>query len=385
MAPPAAGPSPVPATSSRPPVSRVREAVEASLREQGLEGARLLVAVSGGVDSTVLLDALHGLQARCPGLRLAVGHVHHGLRGEAADGDAAAVEAAARARGLPFGCARVDPRRRVAEALSSRSRPTLQEAARRLRYEALWPMARQLLAAGPGNPDDPPLVATAHTASDQAETVLLRLLRGCGPSGLSGIPPRSADGRVVRPLLSVDRATVEAYARARGLAWRDDASNGDRHYARNRLRHDWLPALAREFNPQLLNTLAHLAESHRRDADWIDALVAAEASRRFRPEPPGLAVEASGWAELAPALAWRLLRRAWVELSGGRDLGRHHLERLHAFALAGRPGRLLELPGGLRARFADGRLRLWVEPPTAGAPAAGQAPGGSGGEWKGRC
>ncbi|MGH0036470.1 MAG: tRNA lysidine(34) synthetase TilS [Myxococcota bacterium] len=356
MATPVPGsPAPAPRSAQGRALRRVSEAVADSLRECGLAEGRLLVAVSGGVDSTVLLDALHRLQERSRGLRLAVAHVHHGLRGEAADADAQAVREAAGSRGLAYGCRRVDPRRRVEEARSSRERPSLQEAARALRYQALHGLAAELLGEGPDV-----AIATAHTASDQAETVLLRLLRGSGPSGLAGIPRRSADGRVVRPLLSVDRAAVEAYARARGLVWREDASNEDRHYARNRLRLDWLPGLAREFNPRLLNTLAQLADSHRRDAEWIEGLVAAEAGRRVERDPSGRQVRVAldGWSELAPALALRLWRRAWCDLGGGRHVERIHLERLQAFALDGRGGRVLELPGGLRARRLAGALLL---------------------------
>jgi tRNA(Ile)-lysidine synthase len=359
-----------------PEERRLLETVAGSLGEAGLQQGRLLVAVSGGVDSTVLLDALHALSRpgeACEGLVLAVAHVDHGLRGEDARADARAVAAAAGGRGLTVDLRGVDPRAPQADAASSRERPSLQEAARTLRYAALRDMARTRLGAGPRV-----AIATAHTASDQAETVLLRILRGSGPSGLAGMALRSPDGGVVRPLLRVQRDAVLAYARARGLVWREDASNLDRHYARNRLRHDWLPGLAREFNPQLLNTLAQLAESHRRDAEWLDGLVAEEFRRRFRtvvdaavPGGRALEVDLEGWAGLSPGLALRLWRRAWIELGGGRDVAGKHLVRLQAFAREGRGGRVLELPGGLRARVSRGVLRLGFQ---GEAPGAGEQP-----------
>jgi len=333
----------------------VVSSVEVALRGFGLGAGNLLVAVSGGIDSMVLLEVLLEIRNRNGEISLGVGHVHHGLRGLEADADEAAVREAARCRGLPFASERVQPRERVAAAASSRERPTLQEAARELRYAALRGLAARIFGAASSV-----AIATAHTADDQAETVLLRLLRGCGPAGLAGIPPRSSDGSVVRPLLGVSRARIEAFASVRGLRWREDSSNASRRYARNRLRHEWLPGLAREFNPQLLNTLAQLAESQRRDSEWIDDLVTAEASRRFCVDASdgSLRVDLHGWAALPPALGLRLWRRAWIGRGGGRDLERSHLERLQAFALGGRSGRVLELPGGVRAHRRGGQVVL---------------------------
>ena len=205
-----------------------------------------------------LLHALHGLSERGQ-LKLSIGHVNHGLRGAESEADEAAVRAAAAALGLPVFAQRVDPRA-LREGRSSRERPTLQEAARSLRYPALRGMAERAGAAH---------VATAHTADDQAETVLLRLLRGTGPDGLAGIPERSSDGVVVRPLLRIARAEIERYAAEQRLSWREDASNQRRDYTRNRLRLDWLPGLAAAFNPRLLRAIGDLAEALRTDAEWI--------------------------------------------------------------------------------------------------------------------
>jgi tRNA(Ile)-lysidine synthase len=191
-------------------------------------------------------------------------------------------------------------------------------------------------------------IATAHTADDQAETVLLRLLRGTGPDGLGAMAERSADGWIARPLLGVSRAEVLRYAAARGLAWREDASNASRAFARNRLRHDWLPELARAFNPRLLRALADLAEAQRRDSEWIGALVEKEALARFEQEGGWLRIEAAGWGDLPDALSRRLARRALERCGAARLVSRRHLERMDAFLRRGLPGRALELPGGLR-------------------------------------
>ena len=139
-------------------------------------------------------------------------------------------------------------------------------------------------------------LATGHQADDQAETVLLRLLRGTGPDGLGGIPERSPDGRIVRPLLGVSRAEIERFARSRRLSWREDASNASERYARNRLRRRWLPGLTQDFNPRLLRAIGNLAEAQRRDSEWIISRVEQEAASRFTQEGGWLVIDAKDWA-----------------------------------------------------------------------------------------
>lgn len=323
-------------------------ALEAALPALGLEGRAITVACSGGVDSIALTHALHRLADRAQ-LRLSVAHVNHTLRGAESDGDEAFVRAFAASLALPFASECVDPRALVQAAASSRARPTMQEAARRLRADALRRLARQLGAER---------IATAHTADDQAETVLLRLLRGSGPEGLGGIPERSRDGLVLRPLLHASRADVLAHAKTAGLRWREDPSNANPHYSRARLRADWIPGLARDFNPNLLRAIGDLAEAQRRESEWVGAFVEAEASRRFTWNGAGqLCIEAKGWEPDATpdALARRLARLALHRLGSGRDVTRAHIDRIVRFWRAASPGRSIELPGGLTlARNAKG-------------------------------
>ena len=340
----------------RDPVRHVLREVERAVAQLELRGCTVLAAVSGGIDSTVLADALvKAGSLRSPALRVVIGHVHHGLRGAEADADQDAVAALAARLGVRFAARRVDPHA-LREGTSSRERPTLQEAARTARYAALDEIAAELGAQR---------IATAHHADDQAETVLLRLFRGSGPDGLGGIPERSPDGRIVRPLLRLTRADLERYAAARELAWRDDSSNTSPDYARNRLR-AWLPALARDFNPRILRAIADLAEAQRRDGEWIRAWVEREADARFTAEEGWLRIDAKDWRSLPEALARRLAREALVRAGAARHVERVHLERIGRFLGGLRPGRHIELPGGLELRCDRAGFRLGPLPDDSG-------------------
>jgi tRNA(Ile)-lysidine synthase len=212
--------------------------------------------------------------------------------------------------------------------------------------------------------------ATAHHADDQAETLLMRLLRGTGPDGLAGIAPRSSDG-VVRPLLFVPRAEIERFAGDQEIAWREDSSNASDHYQRNRIRHHWLPALTEEFNPKLLRALGDLAEAQRRDAEWIEEHVAVEARARFSVEGSWLRIDTREWKALPEALARRLAREAMLRCGAGRHVTRRHLERLLAFLVDGRSGSSIELPGDLRLRCEGGSFRLGPTSPDVNSRSPG--------------
>jgi tRNA(Ile)-lysidine synthase len=190
------------------------------------------VAVSGGADSVALLDVLHALSPGL-GLTLHIAHVHHGLRPEA-DDDARLVQALGERLGLPVHVERV----------AVRSGPPwdgLEAEGRRARAEAVG-AAR---------------IATGHTADDQAETVLMRLLEGAGLRGLAGIPPRR--GSVIRPLLEVRRSAIERHLRGRGLPWADDRTNRDRRFRRNRVRAELLPLLRARYEPEIVEVLCRTA------------------------------------------------------------------------------------------------------------------------------
>jgi tRNA(Ile)-lysidine synthase len=332
-------------------------------------GLRLAVGVSGGADSVALLRALH--ERRSPmGLVLHVAHMHHGLRGDEADGDLEFVRALAAELELPFHAERVDV---AAEA--KKAGESIEETARRLRYG--W--FRRLMAAG-----EVEAVATAHTLDDQAETVCAKFLRGAWTEGLSGIHPvvEFAEGRIVRPLVGVRRAEVEAYLKALGQSWREDSSNRDTAFARNRIRHELLPVLE-GWNPRLKEHMAQMALLARDEEAWWQAELARVAPQLVMEGRPvrgggraagsGLALDVIRLAALAPAMQRRLLRYA-AELCAG-PAGHaapdfQSTEALRTLALKGRAGQKLELAQGLRAERTPRELRLSVQ----AAPAAEAEP-----------
>ncbi len=202
-------------------------------------GHRVGVAVSGGADSVFLLHALRELGPSWD-LHLSVIHIEHGIRGPASIADAEFVRQLAAALQVPFHFHQAD-----VPAIDG----NLEEAARKVRQG----FYTELIASGVVD-----RVATGHTRSDQAETVLYRILRGSGLTGLSGILPVTGEG-TVRPLLEIDRGEIETWLSDHGIAWREDETNRDRTYTRNRLRHEILPLLREAFNPQLDSALSNLA------------------------------------------------------------------------------------------------------------------------------
>jgi tRNA(Ile)-lysidine synthase len=210
------------------------------------EGARVIVAVSGGADSVCLLHVLKDL---APASVAGIAHFNHKWRAEASDEDERFVARLASQLALPFF---------HAEAVPASTRDNLEQQARH---------ARMKFFASLNAP-----VALGHTRDDQAETVLFRFLRGSGLAGLAGIPP-SSNG-IIRPLIDITRAEIEQYLRSRNIGWREDASNADPAFARNRIRHHLLPQLARDWNPQITETLAKLADlAHEEEKYWKNALV----------------------------------------------------------------------------------------------------------------
>jgi tRNA(Ile)-lysidine synthase len=339
-------------------------------------GDRVSVALSGGADSTALLLLVHDANSaprNALGVGLSAVHIHHGLRGDEADADEAFVRALCDRLQIPLLVHRVDTASRAAS-----NRETIEEAARNLRYAHF----RTLIADGRAD-----VVVTAHTLDDQSETVLMKLLRGAWTEGLSAISPvvEVPRGRILRPLLSVRRAEVEAYLQARGQSWQTDSTNADEGFTRNRLRHTVLPLL-REENPSLDQTLANLAEIAREEeARWQSELSrllpqlllpgkpvrGGGRSNSTAPGAESVAIELERLRSLDPALRRRVLRAA------ARSIGAHlsYDETARLLALAGiqplptvpsKPGATLQLSGGLSADRSVRELRLSRHPQPGG-------------------
>ena len=303
-------------------------------RESGLIRPRepLLVLVSGGGDSVALLDIARRLEARVSAL-----HVNYGLR-EGADADEELVRRLCSQMGVSLQVERVD----LGEGGGN-----LQERARDTRYALA-----ERLASGD--------YAAAHTASDQAETVLYRLAVSPGSRALHGMAPRR--GRLVRPLLMATRGEVRAYLRARGLEWREDPSNADRRFARARVRHDLLDAL-RSVGPAAERTLAETARQLREEAELLDRAV----DDALEVLGGGPAISLAGLGE-QPAAVRRLVLRRLAEQAAGQGAEPRALsaaETAAILALGEQGTKSLDLGGGLRAVAEYGTLRFSRAPELA--------------------
>ncbi|HTS48273.1 MAG TPA: tRNA lysidine(34) synthetase TilS [Bryobacteraceae bacterium] len=285
-------------------------------------GDRAGVAVSGGADSVFLLHALRDLAPRWS-LELSVVHIEHGIRGEASIADAEFVGKLAGGFGLPFHLHRAD-----VPALMD----NLEQAARGARLG----FYRELLQSGRLD-----RIATGHTRSDQAETVLYRVLRGSGLAGLAGILPVAEPG-LVRPLLELNRAEIQDWLCQRSIVWREDQTNQDCSYARNRLRHQVLPMLADSFNPRLEEALANLATLAKDEELYWDAEI-----DRLQPviqEP--LVIPVSILTSRPAAVARRLIRRLIQTLKGDlRQIDFPHVERILQMTQSSEGHDRVQIPG----------------------------------------
>ena len=329
----------------------LRQALAAALSGCDMRGKTLLVAVSGGGDSLALLYALHQAQAEFD-LRLCGAHLNHALRGAESDADAAFVAAAFRRLGIPYTLQRAD-----VAAYRRAHRLSIEAAARRVRYAFLADAAAHHAAHA---------VAVAHTADDQAETLLMNIIRGSGLDGLRGMQTLdrlaidSADLTLFRPLLGVTRAQTYAYCDALGLQPRQDASNLSLEHTRNRIRLELMPLLDR-FNPAARDALLRLARNAAEDADYIRAQTNAVWQDIARQSDAGEAVIALNTQALArqhPAVQSRMLRRAVQAVKGSTEgITRRHILDMRRL-IAGPAGRTLHLPDGIL--FAVGYSEAYI-------------------------
>ena len=330
-------------------------------------GERVCVAISGGADSTALLLLVHAANAL--GVGLSAIHVNHSLRAEESDADQQFVVDLCERLAIPLHLQKVDTATRAAAY-----RETIEEAGRNLRYAAFGSLLQQ------GQAD---VILTAHTLDDQAETVLMKLLRGAWLEGLSAISPtlELPGGRILRPLLHTRREELRAYLTNIGQTWREDSSNSDDAFTRNRLRHSVLPVLRKE-NPAVDQTLANLAELAREEESRWSVELARILPRLILPGKPvrgggrsnstapgtqALAIELDQLRALDPALRRRVVRAAARQV--GARLSFDETSRLLSFAgyppsgvpdptVSSKPGGKLQLSQGLLAERSPRELRL---------------------------
>lgn len=311
-----------------------------ALKQYIPSGSRLIVAVSGGADSMALADGVAQLEKEgyCQALVL---HVEHGLRGEEALADAELVRSFCEERGLLFVCRHVDVKQLVKE-----SKLSTEEAARKLRYQMLEREASDYQAD---------FILTAHHADDQAETVMLKLLRGTGLEGLSGMRVRS--GKLLRPLLHLTRAHLENYCALQKLGYCYDSTNADLAYTRNRIRQELLPYLERAFNPSIKKALVQTAEILQED-DACLTLMAQEKFQELANCTDGVVIlNVRKWQDIPAALRKRILRQAYF-LAGGKELGYRHTEALDVLCLRRTSGKYLKLPQKMLAVYKYGSLKI---------------------------
>jgi tRNA(Ile)-lysidine synthase len=325
----------------------VREKVLHYIRGRGLlrAGDRVGVAVSGGADSVALLRVLLELRTEL-GVVFSVAHFNHQLRGDDSDSDEQFASELARQHDLPFFASRSD----VSQHATT-NKLSLEHAARELRYQWLLKLAREQRFD---------VIATAHTADDQAETVLMKFLRGAGTRGLAGIHPVLIrdEVRIVRPLLETSRTEIESYLVACGQEWREDHTNRDTRHTRNRIRRELLPLLERDYNPnlrQLLNATAEIARDE--EAAW-EALAVKCVDKWHRDEHHLLLQDQSSGCPsefLSESVA--LQRRALKHFlqRHGIAVEFQHVESVRL--CAHREGSVVNLPGGWQAK----RQAHWLE------------------------
>lgn len=323
--------------------------LEDDLRARNLAGERILVAVSGGADSVALLRGLHALASEL-NLACVVAHINHGLRGADSDADAEWVGELAQQLGVEFHLGTADLTR------TPRNGQSVEEAARNARYGLLAAIAVAANCSA---------IAVAHTADDQTETILHHLIRGTGLSGLSGMPhsrPLRDGIRLIRPLLSVRREQIELWLNEIGQGFRIDASNQDRGFTRNRIRHDLLPLLEEQFNPAFRQVLASLSEQAAETAAFLRRQAEELADRVVQSSTPEtLRIDCVPLQAADPVLIRETLRAIWSRAGWPlKRMGFREWQRLAELVI---DGTAINLPGQIDARR-RGTLLILSRPAT---------------------
>jgi tRNA(Ile)-lysidine synthase len=324
-------------------LKRIRKTItDCSLLERG---DHLLMAVSGGPDSVALLRAMVLLSSEYE-MQLTTAHLNHGLRGTEAKREEEFVRGLCAGMGIACICKTIDIR-----MLQKGTGMSLEEIGREERYRYLDETAETF---GAGK------IATGHHRDDQAETVLINLLRGCGPEGLKGIPP-VRDGRIIRPLLHVGREEILEFLKREGLSYMTDSSNLSPLFLRNRIRHELIPELTSKYNPRIVEALSHTAEIIRKEDDYLQTIVRQILSRwGILPGAQEIRLPLAVLLPLHEALQGRVIK-CLLEAAAlpGYGIAYRHIEAILAFAhKPPRRSASLDLPGLIRVEREGGLLKI---------------------------
>lgn len=309
-------------------------------------GDRILAAVSGGADSVCMLHILNRLK-NTMGFELFCAHLNHGIRGEAADDDERFVAELCRELGIRFFARKVN-----VNELAIAEKLTVEEAGRTARYDFFGELSRKHKFNK---------IATAHNQNDNAETVLMRIIRGTGIDGLSGIPHTRDDG-VIRPVLDISRCEIEEYCQKYNLEFCTDATNAENDYTRNKIRNQLIPYIENEFNPGFCNALSRLAETATEDSDFLDGYAKRLYARLANPMPAEkpVALHINSLKLLEKSVAVRIVRLAAAKAVKDIKLSKTHIEDIFKL-LDNETGSSIDLPQGLNAGISYGWLTFTAE------------------------
>jgi tRNA(Ile)-lysidine synthase len=307
-------------------------------------GEHVVVAVSGGADSTALLLCLHNL-SRHLAITITVAHLNHRIRGREGDEDEEFVRRMSADMKLQYVSEAIEIKREAAA-----TKQNIEELARRMRYDFLFRAAGRVGAQK---------IAVGHNMNDQVETALFRFMRGSGLEGLSGIHP-VVDGRIIRPLLECSRESIFEYLKEHKAPYKEDSTNEDLRYARNRIRHELLPYLESKFNPRLIPTIAHEALLLREIWSFVESRAKESLARLRCPIENGISIKIKEFLDLEQALQREVLRQALKECMGSlRGIGYVHIESILSLCSKKRSGARIQLPhGGLAVRLPETLLLL---------------------------
>jgi len=325
--------------------SRVRR----TIRDFGMisRGEHVVVAVSGGADSTALLLCLKTLSREME-ITLTVAHMNHCIRGAEGDADAEFTRRLCETHEIPCVTETIDVKKQAED-----SRENLEACARRARYTFLRSTAQKLGAQK---------IAVGHNRNDQAETAIFRLLRGGGLEGLSAIRPVLRDG-IVRPLIDCSRELIRCYLEDKSVRWREDSTNSDLIYARNRIRGELIPYLEKNFNPRLIDALARETGIARETWDFIETQSWAALNDLHTETEEGISLDASGLLSLHPALQKQVMRLALkVGFGSIHNIGAVHIENLLSLCKKQTGGGEVPIPGRGKGIRRFDRLLLQKHP-----------------------